>query len=98
MSFSQLIRIVWVHRGLSLSILAVVMAIAVAASLLLPKKYTAESAVVVDGRSIDPLAQQGAITFQLASSYVSTQVDVIQSHNVALKVVDQLKLTTDPAI
>jgi chain length determinant protein EpsF len=83
---------------MALSIVVLMLAIAVAASLLLPKKYTGESAVVVDARSIDPLAQQGAITFQLAASYVSTQVDVIQSHNVALKVVDQMKLTTDPAI
>ena len=98
MRLSQLMRILWVHRGMALSIVVLMLAIAVAASLLLPKKYTGESAVVVDARSIDPLAQQGAITFQLAASYVSTQVDVIQSHNVALKVVDQMKLTTDPAI
>jgi protein tyrosine kinase modulator len=98
MSFSQLLRILWVHRGMALSIMVLMLAIAVAASLLLPKKYTGESAVVVDARSIDPLAQQGTMTTQLASTYVSTQVDVIASHNVALKVVDRMKLTTDPAI
>ena len=98
MRLSQLLRILWVHRSMGLSIMALMLAIAVAASLLLPKKYTGESAVVVDARSIDPLGQQGAMTTQLASTYVSTQVDVIESHNVALKVVDRMKLTTDPEI
>ena len=98
MRLSQLMRILWVHRSMALSIMVLVLAIAVAASLLLPKKYTGEAAVVVDARSIDPLAQQGAMTAQLASTYVSTQVDVIESHNVALKVVDRMKLATDPAI
>jgi succinoglycan biosynthesis transport protein ExoP len=98
MRLSQLMRILWVHRGMGLSIMMLMLAVAVAASLLLPKKYTGEAAVVVDARSIDPLAQQGTMTTQLASTYVSTQVDVIASHNVALKVVDQLKLTADPEI
>jgi succinoglycan biosynthesis transport protein ExoP len=98
MSVSQLLRILWVHRGMALSIMVLMLGIAVAASLLLPKKYTGEAAVVVDARSIDPLAQQGAMTTQLASTYVSTQVDVIASHNVALKVVERMNLTTDPKI
>ena len=75
-----------------------VLAVAVAASLLLPKKYKAEAAVVVDERGIDPLSHNGAMPTQLATSYVATQVDVIASHNVALKVVDRMKLTTDREI
>ena len=98
MRLSQLIRILWVQRTMSFCILATVLAIAVAASLLLPKKYLGESAVVVDERGIDPLAQQGAMPTPLATNYVATQVDVITSHNVALKVVDRMKLTTNPDI
>ncbi len=99
MRLSQLIRILWVQRTMSLYILATMLTIAVAASLLLPKKYTGESAVVVDERGIDPLAQNGVMQTQLAAtSYVTTQVDVIESHNVALKVVDRMKLATDPEI
>lgn len=77
-------------------ILVSVVSVALAASLLLPKLYTGESAVVVDARGIDPLAQNGPMQAQQASNYVATQVDVIASHNVALKVVDRMKLTTDP--
>jgi chain length determinant protein EpsF len=79
-----------------LCILAAVLAIAVAASLLLPKKYKAESAIVVDVRGSDPLAQAGAMPSQPASNFLATQVDVIASHNVALKVVDRMKLANDP--
>lgn len=98
MRLSQLIRILWVHRVMSMWIVVSVLALAVAASLLMPKKYTGESAVVVDARGIDPLAQNSPLQAQQASNYVATQVDVIGSHNVALKVVDRMKLTTDPQI
>jgi chain length determinant protein EpsF len=81
---------------MSLWIVAATLALAVAASLLLPKKYTGESAVVVDARGIDPLAQEAAMPSQLEANYVATQVDVITSHNVALKVVDRMKLAEDP--
>src|SRR5271168_3493959 len=96
MRLSQLIRILWIHRLMSTWILFLVLMLAVAASLLLPKKYTGEGAVVVDARGIDPLAQDGVMQSQQEASYVATQVDVIESHNVALKVVDRMKLTTDP--
>jgi polysaccharide biosynthesis transport protein len=98
MRLSQFVRILWVHRGMGFGILIATLALAIAASLLLPKKYTGESAVVVDERGIDPLAQQGAMPVQLAANFVATQVDVIESHNVALKVVDRMKLAADPEV
>ncbi len=96
MRSAQLIRILWAHRWISLCILTAVLAAAVAASLLLPKKYKAESAIVVDVRGSDPLTPQDAMPAQLASAYLATQADVIASHNVALKVIDRMKLTSDP--
>ncbi len=98
MRLSQFVRILWVHRGMCFGIFVAVLSLAVAASLLLPKKYTGESAVVVDERGIDPLAQEGAMPVQLAANFVATQVDVIESHNVALKVVDRMGLATDPEV
>ena len=96
MRFSQLIRILWAHKSTSLCILAAVLAAAVAASLLLPKKYKAESAIIVDERGSDPLAHDGAAPTQQASNYLATQADVIASHNVALKVMDRMKLANEP--
>ncbi len=98
MRLSQLIRILWAYRATGLCILITVVAAAVAASLLLPKKYKAESAVVVDVRGSDPLAQEGGAATQTASNYLATQVDVIASHNVALKVVERMKLADDPQV
>ena len=98
MRLSQFIRILWVHRGMCFGIFLATLALALAASFLLPKKYTGEAAVVVDERGIEPLAQQGAMQGQLAANFVSTQVDVIGSHNVALKVVDRMKLVMDPEV
>jgi succinoglycan biosynthesis transport protein ExoP len=98
MRLSQFVRILWVHRAMCFGILVATLALAVAASFLLPKKYTGEAAVVVDERGIDPLAPDGAMPVQLAANFVATQVDVIESHNVALKVVDRMKLVMDPEI
>jgi polysaccharide biosynthesis transport protein len=98
MRLSQFIRILWVHRGMCFGIFLATLALALAASFLLPKKYTGEAAVVVDERGIEPLAQQGAMQGQLAANFVATQVDVIGSHNVALKVVDRMKLVMDPEV
>jgi succinoglycan biosynthesis transport protein ExoP len=98
MRLSQFVRILWVHRNMCSGIFVAMLAIAIAASVFLPKRYTGESAVVVDERGIDPLAQQGALPVQLAANFVATQVDVIASHSVALKVVDRMKLTTDPEV
>jgi chain length determinant protein EpsF len=98
MRLSQFVRILWVHRLMCFGIVIATLALAMAASFLLPEKYTGESAVVVDERGIDPLAQQGAMPVQMTASFVATQVDVIESHNVALKVVDRMKLVMDPAV
>jgi succinoglycan biosynthesis transport protein ExoP len=98
MRLSQFVRILWVHRGMCFGIFVATLALAVAASFVLPKKYTGEAAVVVDERGIDPLAPDGAMPVQLAANFVATQVDVIESHNVALKVVDRMKLVMDPEI
>src|ERR1700744_687952 len=96
MRLSQFVRILWVHKGMCFGIFIAVLGLAVAASLLLPKKYTGEAAVVVDERGVDPLAQQGALP--LSANFVATQVDVIESHNVALKVVDRMKLAMNPQV
>lgn len=64
------------------------------ASLLLPSKYTAEAAVVVDSRPADPVL--GAILpVTSANSIMATQIDIILSDGVAQKVASQLKLDQD---
>lgn len=97
MSLLQLLQVIWVRKRLLVCVLAVVVAGALTFSLLVEKKYTAEVSLVADVKGVDPVS--GALTpAQLTSSYLSTQTDVIQSHNVALKVVEKLKLTEVPEI
>ncbi len=63
-------------------------------SLLLPKRYQAMASVVVDAKP-DPVSAM--IYPGLASpAFMNTQVDVLQSERVALRVVRELKLTDNP--
>jgi chain length determinant protein EpsF len=66
-------------------------------SLLLPKQYSATSAVVIDVRSPDPVA--GMIMPGLATpAYMATQVDIITSDRVAQRVVKLLRMDESSAI
>lgn len=68
---------------------------ALAVSLILPKQYTAGTAVVIDVKSPDPIV--GLVLPGLISpSYMATQVDIINSDRVARRVVESLRLHQDP--
>ena len=98
MSLTQLMRILWARKLQFFTICISVLALALIATVVLPKKYTAEAAIVVDMSGSDPLASNngGGALAQLQPAYLATQIDVIASHNVALKVVDQEKLSDYP--
>ena len=81
--------------ALLVPILAVLAALAV--SLLLPKKYTAQTAVLVDVRSPDPVAG-AAVSGIVAPSYMATQVDIIAGDRVAQRVIKMLRLDESPEI
>ena len=66
-------------------------------SLLLPKQYTATTAVVLDVKSPDPVSGQ-SLQGLMAPGYMATQVDIINSERVAKKVVRQLKMDESEAI
>ena len=70
---------------------------AVVISLILPKKYEAGVSMVVNYKGVDPVTGLSAPA-QLMPGFIATQVDIIKSKNVALKVVDDLKLASDPAV
>lgn len=84
-------------RAAVLVLLAAILA-ALAISLLLPKVYTAHTAVLVDVRSPDPVAGAGALMPGLvAPSYMATQIDIISGDRVAERVVKTLRLDEDPS-
>ncbi len=94
---TQLFQIFWARRYLLVSVLATLVLATLVIGLLTAKEYVAEVSLLVDVKSSDLLnAVQSAP--QLDAAYLATQIDVITSHNVALKVVDALKLTDNPSM
>jgi succinoglycan biosynthesis transport protein ExoP len=65
-----------------------------AASLLMPKRYTATAAVLIDIRSPDPVVN-GMSQGMLAPGYMATQVEEIQSERVTRRVIHALDMDKD---
>ncbi|HRH79841.1 MAG TPA: chain length determinant protein EpsF [Thiobacillaceae bacterium] len=97
MNFTQFLLILKARWLVALLALLVTVGTTVAISLLLPKNYTATATLVVDSKAKDPITGV-LLPAQLLPGYMATQVDIIQSQNVALRVVDGLKLTQIPSI
>ena len=91
MDLIQLLRILRARYKVVLVVALVTIAASVAGGLLLPKKYTAETTVMVDIKTPDPVAAV-LVMSQLAQGSMATQVDIVRSTRVALKVVRMLRL------
>ena len=97
MTLLQFLLILRARRKVALYTLLATVAITLFVSLLLPKQYTATSAVVIDVRSPDPIA--GMIMPGLATpAYMATQEDIIDSDRVAQRVVKLLRMDENAAI
>lgn len=92
----RLLPMVKARWGVLLLTFAAIVGAAAAASLLLPKRYTAEAEVVVDVKSPDPIAGV-VLPGLLTPGYMATQIDIARSERLALMVVDRLDLAKDPA-
>lgn len=79
------------HRLIMLTLLTTVAA-AVAASLILPARYAASTSLVIEIKGIDPITGAVLPAQLLMPNFMATEIDIIQSHAVALKVVKALKL------
>lgn len=98
MTLHQFLLILRARYGVALLVILLAISAALAVSLVLPKKYTAQTAVLVDVRSPDPVAGAGSAPIQglVAPSYMATQVDIIGGDRVAQRVVKALKLDENP--
>ncbi|MES2205209.1 MAG: chain length determinant protein EpsF [Pseudomonadota bacterium] len=97
MNFSQFLVILRMRRKIILSVLILTVLATLALSLVLPKNYKATATLVLNYKGVDPISGV-AVPAQLMPGYVATQVDIITSRSVALKVVDDLKIAENPAV
>lgn len=97
MSIGQFLSVLIARWKIAALVFLLCVGAAVGYSLLAAKNYTASAAVLVDVKSPDPIA--GILLPTLAMpSYMATQVDIIQSDRVALRVVQRLRLATNPTL
>ncbi len=97
MTLQQFLLILWARRKLVLAIFLGTVLTTTVVSLLLPKEYTASTAVVLDVKSPDPIAGM-VLPGMMAPGYMATQIDIINSDRVATRVVKMLHLDENPNI
>ena len=94
MTFQQFLLILrarrWVIAGILVSVFSLVLAI----SLWLPKQYTATTTLVVDIKVTDPVLGSS----QIIPGYLATQIDIIGSERVALRVIEMTRLDQVPSL
>jgi succinoglycan biosynthesis transport protein ExoP len=96
MNARQFLFILLARRKLILGVLVATVLSTLAVNLVQPSTYKATASVLLNYKGVDPLT--GVTTpGQLLPGYMATQIDIIGSQHVALRVVDSLKLASSPA-
>lgn len=97
MSFSQLLAILKARWMVVTGIVALAFGAALVLSLVLPKRYTSSASVVIDVKSPDPVVGM-VLPGMMTPSYLATQVDLLESERVALRVIKALKLAENAGL
>lgn len=97
MSLSQFLHILKARYKIILLTMLVIVAATVGISVLMSKTYKATNTVIINYKGVDPVTGL-ASPAQLLPGYMATQVDIISSKHVALKVIDQLKLAESEGV
>lgn len=92
MNFTQFLLILKARSRIILITFGITVLATLAISLLLPKSYKATTSLVLNYKGVDPVTGL-TLPAQLMPGYMATQIDIITSRNVALRVVDQLKIS-----
>ena len=92
LSPKQVIAVLWAYRKHTLIIGLSLLLISLIAIKLLPKTYEATATLMVNTDIRDPLA--GKDPTGLAGGYIPTEIQLMESPEVLLPVIDQLKLTS----
>jgi len=97
MTLQQFLLILRARAKVAIFTLLATVLVALAISLVLPKQYTANTAVVIDVKSPDPIAGL-VLPGMISPGYMATQVDIINSDRVAQRVVKLLRMDESPVI
>lgn len=97
MGLAQMLRILRGRALLFVAVVFMVVATVGVISLLSPKEYVAELALVVDLQGNDPM-KEAALAPALVPTHLATQTEIIRSRNVALKVIEKMGLATNPLV
>ena len=95
MNLSQFLLILLAHKRIILLSWLVVVSATTIITLILPKEYTATTNLVVDFKATNPVTGALVPSQLLPSGYLATQIDILKSHNVALKVVKNQRMIED---
>jgi chain length determinant protein EpsF len=99
MTLQQLLLVLWARRRVAISVFVSIVALTLIVSLVLPRQYTATTALVIDAKVNDALlsslpAAQGI----MPAGFMATQIDIIGSDRVAQRVVALTRLDEIPQI
>jgi succinoglycan biosynthesis transport protein ExoP len=97
MNLHQFLLIMLARKKIILVTLAVTVLLTLGFSLVQPKTYKATASVLLNYKGVDPLTGL-TMPGQLLPGYMATQMDIITSKNVALRVIDSLRLASSSAI
>ncbi len=97
MTFQQFLLILHARAKVAILVFLATVLTTLVVSLVLPKQYTASTAVVIDVKSPDPIAGM-VLPGMISPGYMATQVDIINSDRVAQQVVKSLKMDQSPVI
>lgn len=93
----QVLAILKARWVIAASLLAVTLLTGLVVTLLTPNKYTSAASVLVDVKSPDPVAGM-VLPALMSASYMATQLDLLTSDRVALRVVRSLRLAESPIL
>jgi len=95
MNFTQFVLILRARVKIILSVVGLILLVTLIVNLTSPKIYKATNALVLNYKGMDPVTGL-TLPSQLMPGYIATQVDIITSRSVALKVVEKLKFAENP--
>ena len=96
MNFTQFLLILKARFWVILITFLVIVTSTLIFNLMLPKTYTSTTSLVLNYKGSDPVTGV-VLPAQLMPGYMATQIDIITSRNVAIKVVEKLKFADSEA-